>query len=117
MNPPFTSSPISTVITHEPAAEFNMLPSLIPPVGASKKVSLEGVYPSYAGVKFSTTSITIKGGQSATFVATFDPPRDTPEAFLPVYSGFIKITNNYEVFRVAYLGQPYSRYNALYIGR
>lgn len=95
-----------------------MQPSLNLPDGyLGEKVSMKGAFPSYADVKFSSTSIKIKGGESATFVVTFDPPRDIPEAFLPVYSGFITITNNYEVFRVAYLGQPYSRYDALYIGK
>lgn len=74
-----------------------------------------GVFPSYATVSFSTTSITLKAGESGTFVATFNPPRDTPDKFLPVYSGFIKVKNNNDEFTVTYIGQPYSRAKADYI--
>jgi hypothetical protein len=74
-----------------------------------------GAIASYASVKFSQTSVTVAAGQSATIVATFTPPKDIPEVYLPVYSGFIKITNNNDEFRVVYLGQPYSRFNAKYL--
>lgn len=99
------------VITHEPAGEVNVIPY---PYDLTEP-GLSGAIKSYASVKFSQTSITIAPGQSATFTATFTPPTDIPETYLPVYSGFIKITNNNDEFKVAYLGQPYSRYKAKYL--
>lgn len=102
---------ILVVITHEPAGEVNIIPYAYDNTAPGKP----GALPSYASVKFSQTSITVAAGQSAVFVATFTPPKDIPDNYLPVYSGFIKITNNNDEFRVAYLGQPYSRYNAKYI--
>ncbi|PVH84726.1 subtilisin-like protease [Cadophora sp. DSE1049] len=104
------------VISHEPAGETNLLPYLYRNTPTQEGISaLPGLYPSYATVKFSSTSITIGAGQSANFTATFQPPNDIDDDFLPVYSGFIKITNNNDQFKVAYLGQPYSRYKADYI--
>ncbi|KAL2074241.1 hypothetical protein VTL71DRAFT_8019 [Oculimacula yallundae] len=104
------------VISHEPAGETNLLPNLYrgnaPVLGVD---SLPGLYASYATTKFSSTSITIGAGQKANFTVTFQPPTDIDDDFLPVYSGYIKITNNNDEFKVAYLGQPYSRYKADYI--
>ncbi|CZS90101.1 uncharacterized protein RAG0_01247 [Rhynchosporium agropyri] len=104
------------IISHEPTGEANLLPSLsgveIPVIGVS---GLPGLYASYATVKFSSTSITIRAGQTANITVTFQPPTDLDKEFLPVYSGFIKVTNNNDQFKVAYLGQPYSRYKADYI--
>lgn len=74
-----------------------------------------GQYPNYADVKFSTASISIKGGQSATFTATFSPNHVTDVRYLPIYSGFIKVRNNNDEFTITYLGQPYSRKDAHYL--
>ncbi|KAH6722809.1 hypothetical protein BKA61DRAFT_684829 [Leptodontidium sp. MPI-SDFR-AT-0119] len=49
------------------------------------------------------------------FVATFQPPHDIADVHLPVYPGFIRVTNNHEVYGIAYLGQLYSRFNAKYL--
>lgn len=77
--------------------------------------ALPGLYSSYATINFSTTSITIKAGESATFIATFQAPVDIADAFLPVYSGSIKVTYKNDVFNIVYLGQPYFRFKADYI--
>ncbi|KAH6719547.1 hypothetical protein BKA61DRAFT_571547 [Leptodontidium sp. MPI-SDFR-AT-0119] len=101
-----------TVISHEPAGETNLVPHQY---RNDRDSALPGLYASYATIKFSSTSITLKAGESANFTATFQPPSDIADDFLPVYSGFIKITNNNDQFKVAYLGQPYSRYKTDYI--
>lgn len=103
------------MISHEPAGETNLLPYRYRPNNEWGVSALPGLYASYATVKFSTTSITIGAGQSANITATFQPPTDISDDFLPVYSGFIKITNNNDQFKVAYLGQPYSRFKTDYI--
>ncbi|KAL5327253.1 hypothetical protein ACEPPN_004947 [Leptodophora sp. 'Broadleaf-Isolate-01'] len=88
------------IISHEPAGETNLLPYLYRNTAPVDGVSaLPGLYASYATVKFSSTSITIGAGQSANFTATFQPPTDIDDDFLPF----------------AYLGQPYSRFKADYI--
>jgi hypothetical protein len=65
--------------------------------------SLRGMYASYATVKFSATSITIKAGQTAKFTANFTPPTDIADRYLPVYSGMIKVKNNNDAFTITYL--------------
>ncbi|KAH7360268.1 subtilisin-like protease [Rhexocercosporidium sp. MPI-PUGE-AT-0058] len=103
------------IISHEPAGETNLLPYLYSSKTQFGVTALPGVYASYATVKFSTTSVTIGAGQSANITVSFQPPTDIDDDFLPVYSGYIKITNNNDQFKVAYLGQPYSRNKADYL--
>lgn len=78
-------------------------------------VDLPGQYAQYASVEFSTTSITIQPGESASFTANFTPSIDTPDKYLPVYGGFIKVTSSEDEFTITYIGQPYSRQKADYI--
>ncbi|EFX03716.1 subtilisin-like protease [Grosmannia clavigera kw1407] len=99
-------------ITHEPAGESNLLPEQYLVVLDGTEVALDGQYKQYATVGFSTTTLTLAPGKSASFVATFTPPTDTPDRFLPVYSGFIKVSSGFESVTVTYLGQPYSRKKA-----
>lgn len=57
-----------------------------------------------ASVSFSTTSLKVKPGQTASFAATIFPPKGLDAKTFPVYSGFIKITGDVDVMQVSYLG-------------
>ncbi|KAL8280710.1 hypothetical protein RQP46_007033 [Phenoliferia psychrophenolica] len=50
-----------------------------------------------ASVKFSKKSLTIKAGGSASFTATFTPPKGLQESQAPIYSGFIALGTNLTV--------------------
>ena len=99
-------------ITHEPAGETNLVPNQYLLLNNVTAKTLEGQYKQYATVGLSSTTITLAPGKSATVVATFAPPTDTPDRYLPVYSGFIKVASGEESVSVTYLGQPYSRLKA-----
>lgn len=47
-----------------------------------------------ANVAFSKTSLTIPAGKSATFTATFTPPRGLDPRSIPLYSGFINLKSD-----------------------
>ena len=68
-------------------------------------------YPIYGSASFSSQSITIGSGQSASFYATFTPPKLTADQInkTPVISGFVLVSSSDEAFSIPYLGLPYSR--------
>lgn len=65
------------------------------------------LYPIYAAVKFDQKSISIKGGESAVLKFTVNPPYVEDSLYLPIYGGYIIITNNGETYTVPYIGQPW----------
>ncbi|EPE07156.1 subtilisin-like protease [Ophiostoma piceae UAMH 11346] len=99
-------------ITHEPAGETNLLPEQYTALYQTNPQTRAGQFKQYANVGFSTTTVTLAPGKSATVIASFTPSTETPDRYLPVYSGFIKVTSGRESVTVTYLGQPYSRLKA-----
>jgi hypothetical protein len=70
----------------------------------------------YGTVKFSTPTVTVGAGKSTTIQVTVTPPTSVTPSSLPVFGGFIKVSDNTgESFSVPYLGPPYSLYNTPYI--
>ncbi|CAL1706297.1 unnamed protein product [Somion occarium] len=57
-----------------------------------------------ATVTFSETSFTVQSGQTQKLTAHFTPPAGVNSSLLPIYSGFIDISNANETFHVSYLG-------------
>ncbi len=59
-----------------------------------------------AEAEFSTESLTIPGGSSATFSVTFTEPSVLDPLYLPVYGGAIILTGeNSEQIRITYMGR------------
>ena len=70
----------------------------------------------YGTAKFSTPTVTVGAGKSATVQVTVTPPTSVTPSALPVFGRFIKLSDNAgESFSVPYLGPPYSLYNTPYI--
>lgn len=57
-----------------------------------------------ATVKFSETSFTVRPGQTQKLTAHFTPPAGLDPTLLPIFSGFIDISNADESFHVSYIG-------------
>lgn len=57
-----------------------------------------------ATVKFSSTSVTVKAGQTVEITAKITPPTGLDPAQLPVFSGFFQVSNANESYHVTYLG-------------
>jgi len=68
-----------------------------------------------ATVKLSTTSVTVRPGQTVTITATFTQPTGLDPTTIPVYSGFIQIQSATEMLHVTYLGAASSLKNALIV--
>ncbi|KAI0081943.1 subtilisin-like protease [Panus rudis PR-1116 ss-1] len=64
-----------------------------------------------ATVKFSETSFTVRPGQTQKITAHFTPPAGVDASLLPIFSGFIDISNANESFHVTYLGAAASLKN------
>jgi hypothetical protein len=54
-------------------------------------------------VKFSSSSVTVRAGQTAQVQLTFTAPHSDPKSY-PVYSGFVEIASPLETLKVTYLG-------------
>ncbi|KAE9571224.1 Minor extracellular protease vpr [Colletotrichum fructicola] len=95
-------------IGHQGAAEVDALPK-------AKTLDLNDMFywslnfnSIYANVSFSKKSLTIPSGGKATVEFEIQPPEIDP-SLLPVYSGFITITDDDEEFVLPYIGIPYAR--------
>jgi hypothetical protein len=63
-----------------------------------------------------TWQVTVGAGKSTTVQITITPPTNVTPSSLPVFGGFIKVSDNAgESFSVPYLGPPYSLYNTPYL--
>jgi hypothetical protein len=73
-------------------------------------------YAKYGSASFSSNSVLLGAGQSATIMVSFTPPTISAidETRGPLTSGFIKVTNNNDHFVIPYVGAPYSLFNAEY---
>lgn len=70
----------------------------------------------YGTAKFSAPTVTVGAGKSTTVQVTVSPPTSVTPSALPVFGGYIKVSDNAgESFSVPYLGPPYSLYNSPYI--
>ena len=70
----------------------------------------------YGSAKFSAPTVTVAGGKATTIQVTVSPPTSVTPSALPVFGGFIKISDNAgESFSAPYLGPPYSLYNTPYL--
>ncbi|KAK4065071.1 uncharacterized protein Triagg1_8707 [Trichoderma aggressivum f. europaeum] len=63
-----------------------------------------------ASAQFSTTKLTLQPGESTTITVHITPQPDKYPYSTPVYSGFIKISSDNNVYSIPYMGLPYSRY-------
>lgn len=62
-----------------------------------------------ASAQFSTTTLTLQPGESTTITVQITPQPDEYPYSTPVYSGFIRITSDNNVYSIPYVGLPYSR--------
>ncbi|KAK4071885.1 hypothetical protein Trihar35433_3949 [Trichoderma harzianum] len=62
-----------------------------------------------ASAQFSTTKLTLQPGESTTITVHITPQPDKYPYSTPVYSGFIKISSDNNVYSIPYMGLPYSR--------
>ncbi|KAJ4855603.1 subtilase family domain-containing protein [Trichoderma breve] len=62
-----------------------------------------------ASAQFSTTKLTLQPGESTTITVHITPQPDKYPYSTPVYSGFIKISSDNNVYTIPYMGLPYSR--------
>ncbi|KAI0335098.1 subtilisin-like protease [Cubamyces sp. BRFM 1775] len=58
----------------------------------------------FATVKLSQTSFTVRPGQTQEITALISPPTGLDPTTVPVFSGFIEISNAQESYQVSYLG-------------
>ncbi|KAH7323819.1 peptidase S8/S53 domain-containing protein [Rhexocercosporidium sp. MPI-PUGE-AT-0058] len=78
-----------------------------------KEETYNNMYPFYGSARFPTSEVTIGGGGSkmvfVDIVAPVPDPAtwgdDAVDLLLPMYTGFITVTNNNDVFTVPYVGQ------------
>ncbi|KAF9880247.1 hypothetical protein CkaCkLH20_02201 [Colletotrichum karsti] len=95
-------------IGHKGAAEVDALPNV-------KTLDVNDMFywslnfnAIYAELAFSTDSITVPAGGKVTVEFTVTPPNIDP-SLVPVYSGFITVTEGVNEFVLPYLGIPYTR--------
>lgn len=70
----------------------------------------------YGTAKFSSPTVTVGAGKSTTVEVSLTAPSSVTPSQLPVFGGFIKVSDNAgESFSVPYLGPPYSLYNTPYL--
>ncbi|KAI0786595.1 subtilisin-like protease [Abortiporus biennis] len=58
----------------------------------------------HASVSLSQSKVTVRPGGTALILATILPPRNLDASVLPVYSGYIVVSNGQETLRSSYLG-------------
>ena len=78
-----------------------------------------GQLPNYGSAKFSSSVILLRPGQSTSVTMSISPPPGVDEEQLPIFGGFITITDITDrtaaILSVPYIARPYSLYNATYI--
>ncbi|KAL7919642.1 peptidase S8/S53 domain-containing protein [Trichoderma austrokoningii] len=96
-------------ISHDPAAFLRAHENYLAGEPNFDTISIYTPHSVPASAQFSTTRLTLQPGESTTITAHIMPQPDNYPYSTPVYSGFIKISSDNNVYSIPYMGLPYSR--------
>ncbi|EOO01147.1 putative subtilisin-like protease protein [Phaeoacremonium minimum UCRPA7] len=106
-----SSKPKTYTIGHKGSSLVNASPNVYERGYAERFYWAENNSPNFASVSFSQNTITLSAGAGITFKATVRAPTtDVDPSKLPIYGGYITITDNdSKEYVVPYIGVPYTR--------